>query len=194
MEHARVRVYWLPLGAGGRVVARNGRAFEAWAARRARRDPCDLYHAALEVKICEASYVIEMAPAWRRPATDRGVVATGPVGLRWLGASRLFRYEVRRWRDGEIPDRESAVGGAVPVPTDSMRAIHLLALVPLVPELTWGRDELGLGEMWNSNSLVAWLLAGSGHDVGELRPPDGGRAPGWDAGLRLVSSWDDVAA
>lgn len=194
MEHARVRVYWLPLGAGGRVVARNGRAFEAWAARRERRDPCDLFHAALEVKICEASYVIEMAPAWSRVAEYRGAVATGPVGLRWLGVSRLFRYEVRRWRDGVIPDRDSAVGGAVPVPTDSMRAIHLLALVPLVPELTWGRDELHLGEMWNSNSLVSWLLAGSGHDVEGLRPPDGGRAPGWDAGLRLVRTWDDVAA
>ena len=194
MEHARVRVYWLPLGAGGRVVARNGRIFEARAARREHRDACDLYHAALEVKICEASYVIEMAPAWSRVAEDRGVVASGPVGMRWLGASRLFRYEVRRWRDGEIPDRDSAVGGAVPVPTDSMRAIHLLALVPLVPELTWGRDELGLGEMWNSNSLVAWLLAGSGHDVDDLKPPLGGRAPGWEAGLRLVRGWDEAAA
>ena len=82
----------------------------------------------------------------------------------------------------------------MPVLTDSMRAIHLLALVPLVPELTWGRDELGLGEMWNSNSLVAWLLAGSRHDVEGLRPPPGGRAPGWNAGLRLVRTWDDAAA
>jgi hypothetical protein len=114
--------------------------------------------------------------------------------MRWLGVSRLFRYEVRRWRDGVIPDRDSAVGGPVHVSTDSMRAVHLLALVPLVPELTWGRDELKLGEMWNSNSLVAWLLAGSGHDVDDLAPPAGGRAPGWDAGLRLVRAWDDVAA
>jgi hypothetical protein len=194
VEHARVRVYWLPLGAGGRVVARNGRAFEAWAARREHRDPCRLYHAALEVTICEVRYVIEMAPAWSRVTGDRGAVATGPVGMRWLGVSRLFRYEVRRWRDGVIPDRDCVVGEAVHVPTDSMRAIHLLALVPLVPELTWGRDELGLGEMWNSNSLVSWLLAGSGHDVDDLAPPPGGRAPGWDAGLRLVRTWDDVAA
>ncbi len=194
MEHARVRVYWLPLGAGGRVVARNGRIFEAWAARRANRTPCELYHAALEVEVGTASYVVEMAPAWSRIAQDRGAVATGPVGVRWLGRSVLFRYEVRRWRDGVIPDLDAAVGGPVLVGTDSTRAVHLLALVPLVPALTWGRDELGLDEMWNSNSLVAWLLAGSGHDVGELRPPTGGRAPGWDAGLRLVRVWDDVAA
>ncbi|HYF73513.1 MAG TPA: hypothetical protein VD864_11875 [Nocardioides sp.] len=194
MEHARVRVYWLPLGAGGRVVARNGRVFESWAARREHRDPCELYHAALEVEVGAASYVIEMAPAWSRVAEDRGTVATGPVGMRWLGRLPLFRYEVRRWRDGIIPDRDTAVGAPVLVGTDSMRAVHLLALVPLVPRLTWGRDELRLGEMWNSNSLVAWLLAGSGHDADQLGPPPGGRAPGWDAGLRLVRGWDEVAA
>lgn len=193
MEHARVRVYWLPLGAGGRVVARTGRAFEGRAARREHRAPCELFHAALEVEVGAASYVIEMAPAWSRVAEDRGVVATGPVGLRWLGASRLFRYEVRRWREGVLPDLDAAGGRPVLVDTDSMRAVHLLALVPLVPRLTWGRDELRLGEMWNSNSLVSWLLAGSGHDVSLLGPPEGGRAPGWDAGLRLVRGWDDVA-
>ncbi|ABL80479.1 MULTISPECIES: hypothetical protein [unclassified Nocardioides] len=198
MENARVRVYWLPLGAGGRAVgravARNGRLFEAWVARREHRSPCELYHAALQVEVGSAAYVVEMAPAWSRVAEDRGVVATGPVGLRWLGRSALFRYEVRRWREGVIPDLEYAVGGPVLVRTDSTRAVHLLALVPLVPGLTWGRDELGLGEMWNSNSLVAWLLAGSGHDVGELAPPAGGRAPGWAAGLRLVRTWDQAAA
>jgi hypothetical protein len=29
----------------------------------------------------------------------------------------------------------------------------------------WGRDELGAGEMWNSNSLISWLIARSGLDV-----------------------------
>ncbi|HEY0949274.1 hypothetical protein [Nocardioides sp.] len=194
MEDARVRLYWLPLGAGGRVVARNGRLFEAWAARREHREPRELFHAALQVDVGVASYVIEMAPAWSRVSAARGVVATGPVGMRWWGRSVLFRYEVRRWRDGVIPDREAAVDGPVLVTTDSTRAVHLLALVPLVPELTWGRDELGLGEMWNSNSLVAWLLCGSGHDVAALAPPHGGRAPGWDAGLRLARCWEEIAA
>lgn len=194
MDNARVTLLWLPLGAGGHGVARNGRAFEAWSARREHRAPCDLYHAALQVRVGEASYVIEMAPAWSRVADDRGVVAVGPVGLRPLGRLRLFRYEVRRWRDGVIPDADAAVGGPVRVSTDPLRAVHLLALVPLVPRLTWGRDELRLGEMWNSNSITAWLLAGSGHDVAGLGPPPGGRAPGWDAGLRLVQTWEHVAA
>jgi hypothetical protein len=34
-----------------------------------------------------------------------------------------------------------------------------LELVPEVPTLVWGRDELRAGEMWSSNSVVSWLLA-----------------------------------
>lgn len=183
MENARVRVYWLPLGAGGRVVARNGRLFEAWVARREHRSPCDLYHAALEVEVGSAAYVIEMAPAWSRVAEDRGVVATGPVGLRWLGRSALFRYEVRRWRDGEIPDIGEAVASPRLLSTDGAQARRLLELVPLVPTPVWGRDELGAGDMWNSNSLISWLIARSGIHAESIPPPPGGRAPGWTAGL-----------
>ena len=53
-----------------------------------------------------------------------------------------------------------------------------------VPTLVWGRDELGTGEMWNSNSVIAWLLAGTGGSA--MEPPVGGRAPGWAAGLVAV--------
>jgi hypothetical protein len=55
-----------------------------------------------------------------------------------------------------------------------------------VPALTWGRDELSCGDMWNSNSLVSWTLARTGHDMRAVRPPGGGRAPGWRAGLALA--------
>jgi hypothetical protein len=37
--------------------------------------------------------------------------------------------------------------------------------------------------MWNSNSVIAWLLASSGLPMDGIRPPAGGRAPGWEAGL-----------
>ena len=46
-----VDLYWLPLGAGGHSVRLNGRVFEAVAARLGRREPCDLYHAALGVRV-----------------------------------------------------------------------------------------------------------------------------------------------
>ena len=37
--------------------------------------------------------------------------------------------------------------------------------------------------MWNSNSLISWLIARSGLDVDSIQPPAGGRAPGWQAGI-----------
>jgi hypothetical protein len=60
---------------------------------------------------------------------------------------------------------------------------RVLELLPQFPTATWGRDELGTGDMWNSNSLVAWALARAGAEVSTLRPPTRGRAPGWSAGL-----------
>jgi hypothetical protein len=184
-EASRVTLYWLPLGAGGRSVRWNGRVFEALAARRERRPGADLYHSALDVEVDGSRFVIEMTPAWQDSAADRGVVLTGPDGSRILGTSVLFRYEVRRWRNGVIPDLSEAVGEPCEVSHDTARARHLLALVPQVPPLTWGRDELGTGDMWNSNSLTAWLLAGSGHSMDDIHPPARGRAPGWDAGHEL---------
>ena len=130
--------------------------------------------------------MIEMAPAWSSTDPGRGVVVVGPVGLRPLGRLRLFRYEVRCWPRGRIPD----VAWAVDSPQRAHRrrplAARVLAQVARVPALTWGRDELGLGDMWNSNSLVAWLLSMCGLDTAGLEPPRGGRAPGWSAGLALA--------
>jgi hypothetical protein len=164
-------------------VRRCGSMYEALIAAREHRDRCDLYHAALEVRLDGERYVIESAPVWDRAEPDRGVVAVGPVGLRWLGRSRWFRYEIRRWRDGLIPDVAYAVGGPERVSSERQRAFDVLEFAPALPVLTWGRDGLGTGDMWNSNSMVAWLLANSGHDIDRIHPPAGGRAPGWRAGI-----------
>jgi hypothetical protein len=186
---AHVDLYWLPLGAGDTsgCVRWNGRAFEALVARRQRREPCDLYHSALDVRLGSDRFAIEMAPAWGRGSGGPGVVAQGPVGLPWLGRSRLFRYEVRRWRGGGIPDASEAVGGPLRMSADAALARRVLELIPSVPTLTWGSDELRTGDMWNSNSLIAWALARSGHDTDAVEPPTHGRAPGWRAGLVLAS-------
>ena len=186
MRQGHVDLIWLPLGAGGRSVRWNGRVFEAVAARLAHRDVRDLYHSALEVHLDTDQHVLEMTPAWGSGTAARGVVAEGPVGMRWLGVSRLFRYEVRCWRDGVIPDVDEAVESPCRVSDDPVRARRVLELAPQVPTATWGRDELGAGEMWNSNSIVSWVLARSGHDLSGLGPPPGGRAPGWDAGLAVA--------
>jgi len=178
-----VDLYWLPLGAGGHFVRVNGRLYEAVAARLAHRPARDLYHSALEVRVPEGRYVIESAPIRPSDGADRGVVGEGAVGSRRAGWLRIFRYEVRCWRDGVIADLAEAVESPRRLSDDPERARKLLALAPFVPTPVWGRDELHAGEMWNSNSIVAWLIAGSGLDAGAIRPPAGGRAPGWDAGL-----------
>jgi hypothetical protein len=118
-------------------------------------------------------------PSW----PGRGVVAEGLVGRRWLGRWRLFRYEVRRWRNGIIPDIAEAVASPQRLRTDPDRIRLLLDLVPAFPAATWGLDERHTGDMWDSNTLIAWLLARSGHSVDEITPPPHGRAPGWTAGL-----------
>lgn len=184
---AGVDLYWLPLGAGGHCVRLNGRAFEAVAARHERRVPCDLYHSALQVVVPGSRYVVEMAPVWNTPDPERGAVCEGAVGIPWLGRFQLFRYEVRRWRDGRIPDVAEAVDSPQRLSSDEATAQWVLDLVPDFPTATWGADEQRAGDMWNSNSLTAWLLARSGHDMAEIRPPDNGRAPGWSAGLVVAA-------
>jgi hypothetical protein len=188
-----VDLYWLPLGAGGRFVRLNGRVFEAFAALREHRARCDLYHSALQVTVRGERYVVEMAPVWSSRDPGRGCVGEGAVGRPWLGRSRLFRYEVRRWRNGRIPDLAEAVDSPQRLSSDEVRARQVLDLVPAFPGATWGTDEQRAGDMWSSNSLIAWLLARSGHDVASLRPPANGRAPGWSAGL-VVAARHSAAA
>jgi hypothetical protein len=160
----------------------NGCIFEWFASRLARRDRRDLYHSALEVHVPEGRFVIEQAPAWSG-GSDRGVVAEGAVGSRAARPFRLFRYEVRRWQDGAIPDVAEAVESPRGLSDDLAGARRLLDLVPQVPTPTWGRDELHAGEMWNSNSTISWLFCRSGLDAASIPPPAGGRAPGWRAGI-----------
>lgn len=180
-----VDLYWLPLGAGGHSVRVNGKVFEAVSAWRDRRERCDLYHAGLQVYVREGRFVIEQAPAWGE-GSRRGVAAEGPVGVRALGRFRFFRYEIRRWHEGAIPDIAEAVDSPRRLGDDLLRARRLLDLVAQVPTPVWGRDELRAGEMWNSNSVVAWLLVRSGFDIDSIHPPTGGRAPGWAAGVTVA--------
>jgi hypothetical protein len=186
-EPAAVDLYWIPLGAGQHVVKMCGRLFEAISAGVQRRRPRDLYHSALVVVAPTGRFVIEQTPVSDRHGERRGVVVEGPVGSKLLGRFRLFRYEVRRWRDGVIPDIGEAVSSPVRMTDDPARASQVLDLVPSVPALVWGRDERHTGDMWNCNSVISWLLAGAGLDPGEIHPPSGGRAPGWRAGLELAA-------
>lgn len=188
MNGHAIDLYWIPLGAGagGALVRFSGRVYEAVAARVAGRARRDLYHSALIVTVDGARTAVEMAPVWTTRG-ERGVVAEGPVGARLLGRSRLFRYEIRRWTGGSIPDAAAVVDGPVTITTRPEVARRIFELVPDFPTLVWGRDELRTGDMWNSNSLVSWSLVRADVDVADIKPPQGGRAPGWDAGVTAAA-------
>lgn len=182
-----VDLFWIPLGAGAHVVKVSGVVFEACAALLQHRQRNALYHSALEIHAPGGNYVIEQAPVVDRDGRGRGVVAEGPVGVRWAGRFRVFRYEVRRWPEGTIPDLRAAVGGPIRLSDDAEVAERILDVLPTIPTPAWGRDELGTGEMWNSNSVVSWVLTRSGLDLSSVRPPPGGRAPGWHAGMVVAA-------
>jgi hypothetical protein len=183
---AAVDLYWLPLGAGGYFVRLNGRAYEALMSRIQRRPACDLYHSALQVQVPEATFVVEQAPVPDLSGERRGVVAAGAVGSRWAGRFRIFRYEIRLWRNGHIPDVVEAVDSPRRLTSDEDRARRVLDVVAHVPTPVWGRDELGTGEMWNSNSVIA----SSGLEAESIEPPAAGRAPGWHAGIEVARRHD----
>ena len=178
---------WIPLGAGGAAIVRvSGRAYERVRAAVERRRTVPLFHTALVVEADGDRHIVENA--WPSPDDDgpaRGVVVVGPVFFAPLDRFRPFRYEVRRWRDGVIADAHLAVASVV-VSEAAPVARRTLSAVEEVPAFTWGRDPLRVGEMWNSNSVIAFVLASAGLPAGELRPPAGGRAPGWTTGLAAV--------
>jgi hypothetical protein len=182
---ATVDLYWIPLGAGGRSVRFNGKVYEAVAATVARRPKRDIYHSALLIEMDGCCFAIEMTPIPDPRQSERGVVAEGSVGTRWAGHFRLFRYEVRRWCNGVIPDLDFATA-TIRLSDDDALARRVLDLLPSVPTPVWGRDELDAGEMWTCNSIISWTLARAGIDVGAIVLPISGRAPGWDAGITVA--------
>jgi len=179
---ASVELHWIPLGAGANVVRVSGRLYESLSAWIGRRRPQNLFHSALTLSLPEGRYTIEQTPVPDLRGELRGVVAEGPVAIRCAGRLRHFRYEVRCWRDGTIPDLQCPGSHSQLVTSDAPTARLILDTLATVPTPTWGRDELRAGEMWNSNSVIAWVLTRSGIEARLIAPPAGGRAPGWAAG------------
>lgn len=180
-----VDLYWLPLGAGGSFVRFNGSVYEAFHAVVERRSPLALYHCGLEVRVLEGRFVIELTPVPDRNGAARGVVGEGPVGSRWLARSRLFRYELRCWRDGVIADVDRAVASPQRLTDDPGRARRLLADVASAPMLVWGRDELRVGETSSGSGRR------SGTDEGSPHRPRRCGTPAWrSAGRCDGTTWE----
>ena len=185
-----VDMYWLPLGARGGWLRYGGKVYEAVAALLARRERLDIYHSVLEVHAREGRFVIEMGPAIDDDWARRGVVARGAVGFASAAALRILRYEVRCWPEG-ITAYEYVVESPLRLSNDASMATRILELARQVPTPVWGRDELDGGEMWTCSSLTSWLL-GRTNLCESIRPPHGGRAPGWDAGLTVARRGPDL--
>ena len=191
---AWVDLYWLPLGAGGHVVRWNGRVYEWWSARREHRAAADLYHCGLMVCLDGVTYAVEMGPVWNVSDAGRGVVAEGPVGATWLGRFRAFRYEVRCWPGGRIPDVAEAVES--PVRANAQATAELEFHISPAPSSSLPQVRTGISR--NIASTAA-TVAGSevvrtGHDMDTVVPPQGGRAPGWTSGLVLAHRQATVVA
>ena len=169
---------WIPLGAGQHIVRVSGHVFETPASFVRHRPACDLYHSALVVTVPDGRYVIEMTPVPDRHGEQPQRRGQGAVGSIWLGKLKVFRYEIRRWRAGVIPDAELAAASTI-LELDLADALRLLDLVPSVHTPVWERDELDAGEMWNSNSVTSWILCRAGIDT---TPP---RTTRWRPSTRL---------
>ena len=186
---ARLDLYWIPLGAGGRVVRTSGRIYEGLAALAQRRPRRDLYHSALVAETPEGRYVVEITPVPDDDGTGRGVVGGGAVGSRLLGRFRVFRYELRRWRDGVIPDiamPSTALSASPTTPTSSAAPSRVLELVPTP---VWGRDQLPTRA--RCGTRTRWSPGCSNAPPSSTRPGCHREAVERQVGMRVCSSPDD---
>ena len=188
-----IDLYWLPLGAGGRVVPRCGRAFERLSAAREHRAAQPLFHSALEVADEAPGYVdrdgsglVQRGPGARRGRRGAGRPSTARPAPRLpvRGALLAGRPRSPTWPGrSESPQR---------LTDDAAVAARVLAQRSVVPALTWGRDELGLGrhvELQQPRRLAAvHLRSGRGAGVSRRRAVVG--RPAGDAGLALAGGCD----
>ena len=126
---AGVDLYWIPLGAGEVVVRACGTVFEAVSALVQRRRTYDLYHSALRSDRSRRP-IRHRDGAHPRIGAENGEASwpRAPVGTKGAGQFRPCRYEIRRWRDGVIPDAQEAIHSAM-VGVDLACAERLLDLV-----------------------------------------------------------------
>jgi hypothetical protein len=136
---------------------------------------------ALEVHLGGVRHVVESAPMWGRPDPDRGVVVEGPVGLAWLGRWKPFRYEIRRWRDGVIPDAAEAVDSPKRISTDRDRARRTVG-----PRASRPAPGGGTNSVLVTCGTPARSSRGCSSAAVRTSVRSGGR-PGWTAGVVAAS-------
>ena len=127
------------------------------------------------VRFCGHAFEAITAFVTRRPRCDlfhTALVAETAEGTRYVEMAPTPDANGRQ-------ERRVVAAGAV--------GLQSLGRLPQVPTPVWGRDELRTGEMWNSNSVVSWVLTSTGLADAAGVPPGGGRAPGWSAGIKVAN-------
>jgi hypothetical protein len=98
------------------------------------------------VALTQKEDIITAINLYCRPSdgSAHGVVGEGAVGARAAGRFRLFRYEVRRWRDGVIPDVAEAVESPQRLITNFLSSFSLVEARPPRSLHEWKRGSLGI--------------------------------------------------
>ncbi len=100
-------LYWLPLGAGGHFVRVNGKIYERLVALRHHRQPCDLYHSALQLHLGGTTYAIEMGPVWNVDAPIGESFAMDPwAHTGWASSGRFSTRSVAGQADTFLTSRK----------------------------------------------------------------------------------------
>ena len=144
-----------------------------------RRRPCEVRHSALQIQVPEGRFVVAQTPVPRLSVERRGVVAEGAVGASWAGRFRIFRYEIRLWRNGHIPDVAEAVDSPQRLNSDETLCVARARPGVEVPTPVWGR--MGCDrEMWNWKAITASTSTAAGSRLVDTAsrggPPPGSRA------------------
>jgi hypothetical protein len=169
-------------------MATLAKGWERLRALKAGRSPRELLHVALEVQLDSSTkFVIELVPAGFGPArTSTGVVGNGPILSRALGWMRMFQYEIRRWKNGVVEAKDKSTRPPSTYVITRDQALQIIDGASRAPRHPWGQDVLGNGDMWNSNSLVSFVLVSAGMDPAAIEPPASADWPGWDTGVALA--------
>ena len=178
---SHAELHWIPVGAGTRFQRRSLLLYEWVAARLSHRRALTLVHAGVTGALGGQPFTLELMPAPGGPNL-RGEV-TGPVGAKWAGRLRLFRYQVCLLEKAELPDQRWAVSPPLLLTDDSATVTKIQEFSRRVPAYTWGRRRRGHPEMWTSDSALSWILAMAGVEDQSIAPPPESRAPGWYAGI-----------
>lgn len=150
-----------------------------------------LFHSALEIQLPEGGecnrYIIELTESVSDKAESAKVGETVQHNI--FGP---FGYTIRLYRNGQEEDHERSKPRIL-LTNDCGIASNIVAFVKAqeIPDLDYGKKigtRSGAADRWTSNSVVAWLLQRTGLNPGGIFPPDGGIAPGWDAGSSYA--WD----